>query len=307
MSNPFPRPRLARARLRLVGATLAAGALATAGFTSAMGAPEAGAAKKHSGTVIVLTAGSLETIMKTAVDAGFHKATGYTVTDISGGSTGLAQDIKGGVHKADVFWSAAATADKVLMGSGNGDWVMWYVTFAASPLVLGYEASDKYAATIKSEPWWKAITTPGFLIGRTNPVTDPKGRLAVDALKEAAQNESDPTVGAIATKATTVFTETSLVGRLQAGQLDAGFFYAVEASAAHFPTVPLTGVSEEAEYTLTIVAKAPHPAAADAFVSYLLSSAAKKLLAKNGLKELGRPKLSGKKSAVPKSLRKVIK
>jgi hypothetical protein len=27
----------------------------------------------------------------------------------------------------------------------------------------------------------------------------------------------------------------------------------------------------------------------------------------NGLKELGKPKLSGKKSAVPKSLRKVIK
>jgi molybdate/tungstate transport system substrate-binding protein len=257
--------------------------------------------------VIVLTAGSLETIMKTAVDPGFHRATGYTVTDVSGGSTGLAQDIKGGVHQADVFWSAAPTADKTLMGSADGDWVTWYITFATSPLVLGYEPTSKFASTIKSQPWWKVITEPGFLIGRTNPVTDPKGRLAVSALEDAATKNSDPTVGAIATKQTTVYTETSLVGRLQSGQLDAGFFYAVEASAAHFPTVPLTGVSEYASYTLTIVAKAPHSAAADAFVTYLLSKDAKKLLAEHGLKELGKPKLSGKKSAVPKSLRKVIK
>lgn len=255
----------------------------------------------------MLTAGSLETIMKTAVDAGFHKATGYTVTDISGGSTGLAQDIKGGVHKADVFWSASPTADKVLTGSSNGNWVQWYVTFATSTLVLGYEPSSKFATTLKTQPWWKVITEPGFLLGRTNPATDPKGRLAVSALKEAAAKNSDPTVGAIVTKQTTVFTETSLVGRLQSGQLDAGFFYAVEASAAHFPTVPLTGVTEHASYTLTIVAKAPHPAAAEAFVAYLLSKGAKKLLAQHGLKELGKPVLSGKKTAVPKNLRKVIK
>jgi molybdate/tungstate transport system substrate-binding protein len=271
------------------------------------GATTRSTAGKHSGPVIVLTAGSLLTIVKTAVEPGFHRATGYTVTDISGGSTGLAQDIKGGVHQADVFWSAAPTADKALMGSANGNWVTWYITFAVSTLVLGYEPTDKFAATLESRPWWKVITKPGFLIGRTNPVTDPKGRLAVDALKAAAQKESDPAVGAIATKATSVFTETSLVGRLQSGQLDAGFFYAVEASAAHFPTVPLTGVSEHASYTLTVVAKAPHPAAADAFVAYMLSSPAKKLLEQHGLKETGKPVLSGKQSAVPKSLRKVIK
>ena len=305
---PLPMtPGRGRVRLRPVGTSLAALCVAAGALTAAVGAPAAGAARKHSGAVVVLTAGSLETIMKTAVDAGFHKATGYTVTDISGGSTGLAQDIKGGVHKADVFWSAAPTSDRVLMGAANGNWVRWYLTFATTALVLGYEPADKFAATLESQPWWKVVTKPGFLLGRTNPVTDPKGRLSVDALRKAAAQHHDAAVGSIVAKQTTVFTETSLVGRLQAGQLDAGLFYAVEASAAHFPTVPLTGVSEEADYTLTIVAKAPHPAAADAFVRYLLSPAAKKLLAEKGLKELGKPKLSGKKSAVPKGLRKVIK
>lgn len=302
-----PPRRDVRPRFRSFGTTLATLMVAASALAVVTTAPVAEAAKKHSGPVTVLTAGSLETIMKTAVEAGFHKATGYTVTDISGGSTGLAQDIKSGVHQADVFWSASPTADKVLMGSANGNWVSWYVTFATSTLVLGYNPTSKFASTITSQPWWKVITMPGFHIGRTNPVTDPKGRLAVSALKEAAQKESDPTVGAIATKGTTVFTETSLVGRLQSGQLDAGFFYEVEASAAHFPTVALKGVTEHASYTLTVVAKAPHAAAADAFVEWLLSPSAKKLLAAHGLKELAKPKLSGKKSAVSKKLRKVIK
>ena len=262
--------------------------------------------KVHSGKVVVLTAGSLETIMKTAVEPGFRKATGYQVTDISGGSTGLAQDIKSGVHRADVFWSAAATSDKHLMGKRNGSWVRWYLTFATTSLVLGYEPTDKFATTLKSAPWWKVVTEPGFLVGRTNPVTDPKGRLTVDALKKAAHARHDAALGAIARKQTTVFTETSLVGRLQSGQLNAGFFYAVEASAAHFPTVPLTGATEKAAYTLSIVANAPHPSAADAFVAWLLSPTAKRLLASHGLVELRMPVLSGDKGAVPKALRKVV-
>lgn len=282
---------------------LASGSLLTAGAPPAAAATKA---KKHSGKVVVLTAGSLITIMKTAVEPGFHKATGYTVTDISGGSTGLAQDIKGGVHEADVFWSAAPTSDKLLMGKKNGNWVTWYITFATTSLVLGYEPTSSVAPVIKTKPWWKVVTEPGFSVGRTNPVTDPKGRLTVAALKRAAAQHHDPALRAIVRKQTTVFTETSLVGRLQAGQVDAGFFYAVEASAAHFPTVPLTGLSEKASYTLTVVAKAPHAAAADAFVSWMLSPRAKKLLRAHGLTELGSPRLSGKKSAVPRSLRKVI-
>lgn len=266
----------------------------------------AGASKRHGGKVLVLSAGSLETIMKTAVEPAFHRATGYTVTDVSGGSTGLAQDIKGGVHQADVFWSAAPTADVALEGKANGNWVRWYVTFADSPLVLGYNASGKFAATLRSRPWWSVLSQPGVLVGRTNPVTDPKGRLAVAALKSAATKERAPTLAAIATRQTTVFTETSLVGRLQSGQLDVGFFYAVEASAAHFPTVPLTGVHEVASYTLTVVSNAPHAAAAAAFVRWLLSPKAKRLLAADGLHRLRAPKLSGGRAAVPRSLRKVI-
>ncbi len=53
------------------------------------------------------------------------------------------------------------------------------------------------------------------------------------------------------------------------GQLDAGFFYGVEAAAAHIKTVPLTGTSLAGDYTITILNKAPHEAAAVAFVNFL--------------------------------------
>lgn len=288
-----------------VSLSSALGGAGVVGTAAAARATEHSAAKR-SGKVVVLSAGSLETIMKTAVDPGFHESTGYTVTDISGGSTGLAQDIKSGVHQADVFWSAAPTSDKLLMGKKNGNWVTWYITFATTSLVLGYEPTDRFAGAIRSKPWWRVITEPGFFVGRTNPVTDPKGRLTVDALDKAAREHHDAALRALATKQTTVFTETSLVGRLQSGQLNAGFFYAVEASAAHFPTVPLTGLSEKASYTLAIVAKAPHRAAADAFVSWMLSPRAKKLLEAHGLVELRTPRLGGERSAVPRSLREVV-
>lgn len=276
------------------------GASVTAGGSSAHH-------KVHSGNVVVLSAGSLETVMQTVVEPGFHRATGYTVTDISHGSTALAQDIKDGVYRADVFWSASPTSDKALEGKSNGNWVKWYMTFAVSPLVLGYDQSSKYAATLEREPWWRVLTKPGVLVGRTNPVTDPKGRLTVAALEAAASKEHAPSLGVIATKQTTVFTETSLVGRLQSGQLDVGFFYAVEASAAHFPTVPLKGANEDTSYTLTVVAKAQHADAADALVKWLISPDAKRLLAADGLEELRTPKLSGKSASLPKSLRNIIR
>lgn len=300
LAPPRRSGRRARGPLVLAAAAVAIG-------TVVLGAPTpAGASAKHAGTVMVLSAGSLEAIMQTAVEPAFHRATGYTITDVSGGSTGLAQDIKGGVRRADVFWSAAPASDRALEGKANGNWVRWYVTFAASPLVLGYNPSGRFAATVTSMPWWKLVSKPGVLVGRTNPITDPKGRLTVTALRDAARAHHDPATGAVATRQTTVFTETSLVGRLQSGQLDVGFFYAVEASAAHVPAVPLEGVHEEADYTLTVLAKAPHRAAATALVRWLLSARAKRLLAAHGLDPLHRPKLSGKRAALPRALRKVV-
>lgn len=310
---PAVRPRhLGRvaAGLAVVAVLTSACGGGNAGSSSAAdgasGSTSATTAPQGSGPVDVLYAGSLVTLMQTSVDAAFHDATGYTVTGISAGSSALANEIKGGVHVADVFLSASPKPNATLEGSANGNWVTWYATFATSPLLIAYNPSSTFAATLRTKPWWKVITKPGFQVGRTNPVTDPKGALIVKAVSQTATKEHDPALATVVKTTADVYPEQTLVGRLQAGQLDAGFFYGVESSAANLPTVPLEGVSLGATYTVTVVSHAPHPDAADAFVSFLLSATGRSMLAKHGLHELSPPELSGSRSAVPKALKKVL-
>ena len=222
----------------------------------------------------VLYAGSLVDLMQRQVEPAFHKATGYTVQGVPGGAQELANQIKGKVRVADVFVSASPSVDATLEGPANGDWLSWYVTFARSPLVLGYNPSSRFAADLRSEPWYDVVTKPGFLLGRTDPAVDPKGRLAVEALESTASAEHVPALAALARSSSGVYPEETLVGRLQAGQLDAGFFYSSEAKAASIPTVPLSGVDLAATYTIAVVDRAPDRAAAQAFVTYLLTAGA---------------------------------
>ena len=260
---------------------------------------------KPSGPVDVLSAGSLQDLMQDQIGPAFHTATGYTLDDVSMGSTALASSIKGGTLQGDVFISASPTVNASLEGSGNGNWVSWYDQFASSPLVLGYNPSSKFAQPLKTKPWYQVIAESGFHIGRTDPTTDPKGVLADDALEAAATKYDLPSLSTLATESSDVFPETSLVGELQAGQLDAGFFYGVEAAAAKIQTVPLTGTSLAGDYTITILNKAPHEAAAAAFVNFLLGAGGQRILASNGV-VAGQPKVTGSQY-LPAAVRSVLR
>ena len=258
-----------------------------------------------SGSVSALFAGSLLNYMEHNFGPSFVKATGYGYKGFGGGSTEVAAQIKGGVREGDVFISAASAADNLLEGSANGDWVSWYTTFASSPLMLAYDPSSSFGEQLaQGKPWYQVITEPGILVGRTDPKLDPKGVLTVEAVEGAASKLHQPALRS-ALASFPVYPETALVGRLQAGQLDAGFFYAVEASSAHLATVPLTPVYKYANYTATILNRAPNPTGAAALVRYLLNAQRKYTLKKNGLVAL-KPQFAGRKSAVPASLRKLV-
>lgn len=259
---------------------------------------------KGSGPVNVLYAGSLVDLMTKQVGPAFGTATGYTFTGFSGDSSSLATQIKGKVHQGDVFISASPTVNTTLEGPANGDWVSWYATFASSPLVLGYNPTSKFATDIKTKPWYQAIAEPNILVGRTNPTTDPKGKLTVEALDNAATADNEPALTALGTSTSNVYPEATLVGRLQAGQVDAGFFYAAEAKAANIPTVPLTGQSLKATYTITVLNNAPDEAGAEAFVKYLLGSGAATALSSDGFNLVAPPTVSG--TGVPAGLNSVI-
>ena len=242
-------------------ATLSVATLATAGAIRVGAiAPGTGNAKtpvarvaKPSGTVNVLYAGSLEDVMNSTVGPAFHRATGYTFSGYPAGSTDLASEIKGKVQQGDVFISASPKVNVTLEGKKNGNWVSWFAPFATTKLVLGYNPNSAFASALKSKPWYQVITQPGFRLGFTDPTLDPKGVLAVAALNAAARKYSEPALKRSRPIRAISSRRQDLVGRLQAGQLDAGFFYTVEASAAKIPIVSLGSIKETATYTITVL------------------------------------------------------
>jgi molybdate/tungstate transport system substrate-binding protein len=272
----------------------------TSAAASASTSASASATPTGSGPVDVLYAGSLVDIMQNQIGPAFQKATGYSVSGISAGSKDLASEIKGKVHVGDVFISASPKVNASLEGSENGDWVTWYLTFASSGLVLGYNPNSKFANDLKTKPWYEAITEPGIRVGFTDPATDPKGELVAEALADTAKSKNLPALTTLAADKNDVFPEETLVGRLQSGQLDAGFFYTIEANAAKIPTVPLTSTDLKATYTITILNNAPHEPAAEAFVSYLLGPDGTAALSQDGFKLVTPPTLAG--TGLPSSL-----
>jgi molybdate/tungstate transport system substrate-binding protein len=287
----------------LLGAAVAVAASAVAVASSAASPAAGTAASKEK--VSAIFAGSLVNIMERSFGPAFTKTTGYPFEGFGGGSNEDAAAIKGKVRQADVFISAAASADKELEGASNGGWVSWYSTFASSDLVLGYDPKTKFGRELAhGKPWYKVITEPGILVGRTEPKADPKGKLTVEAIDAAAKKLHDRAL----TKALEnfpIFEETAMLARLQAGQLDAGFFYVVEAKEAHVPTVPLTPIYKYADYTITILNNAENPSGAEALVSFLLSPKRKAVENDYGLVPI-KPTLSGSASAVPKGLRSLV-
>lgn len=282
------------------GSGSSSGAGATSGGGAGSGTPSGG--PTGSGKVNVLYAGSLVALMEKQLGPAYEKATGYEFAGFSAGSTALAAQIKGKVRKADVFISASPDADAELMGAKNGEWVKWYVTYATSALVLGYNKKSKFADKIKAGPWYDVITEPGIRIGTTDPEADPKGKLAHKALVAAGKDH--PKLLDLAKDDKIVFPEETLVADLQSGQLDAGFFYTSEAQLAGIPTVELTGQQLKATYTASVVKGAPNEAGAEAFVAYLLGPEGQAMLKKDGFKLVTPPTVTG--SGVPDAVRKVL-
>jgi molybdate transport system substrate-binding protein len=262
------------------------------------------------GSVNVLYAGSLVNLMEHGIGPAFEKATGDTFQGYAGGSNKLAHEIKGKLRQGDVFLSANPKVDHTLMGAGNGDWVSWYISFAQSPLVIGYNPSSKFAADLKSKPWYEVLEEPGIRIGRTDPKLDPKGRLTLQLMKQAESHYQKPGLAEKILGAPEnpkqVLLEETLIGRLQSGELDVGFFYSTETSTAKIPAVTLPPeIAPKAVYTITVLHGAPNAAGAASFIAYLLGPDGRKIMHDHGL-DLRKLALTGSESAVPAEIRAML-
>jgi len=102
------------------------------------------------GSVSVLYAGSLATVMENGVGPAFAAATGYQYKGEAHGSLGAARLIHDHLRSPDVFVSADPSVNvNVLMGQKNGDLVTWFVTLASSQLVLAYNPKSHFARCLR--------------------------------------------------------------------------------------------------------------------------------------------------------------
>jgi molybdate/tungstate transport system substrate-binding protein len=269
-----------------------------------------GALAADSNTVDVLYAGSLVNLMERSVGPAFEKETGLHFQGYAAGSSKIANEIRGKLRRGDVFISASPKVNTTLMGDANGNRVTWYVTFAESPLLIGYNPKSRFAADFRTRPWDAVLQEPGLRLGRTDPKLDPKGALTIELVTKAAQAAHRPdlvekTLGAPGNPAQ-VLPEETLVGRLQSGQLDAGFFYATETSDLKIPSIrPAPELNIQANYTLTILRDARNADGAARFVDFLLSAEGRRLLAEHGV-DVRTPVVNGDAAAIPASVQAAI-
>jgi molybdate/tungstate transport system substrate-binding protein len=253
-------------------------------------------------TVTVLYAGSLVGLMERSIRPAFKQQTGDEFQGHAGGSQELAKQIKEGALRGDVFISADPKVNALLSGATNADQVKWYVTFAESPLVLGISPSSRFATDAKGKPWNEILMQPGVKIGRTDPAKDPKGALTVELLKKADKPELAKSV----MEHSSVLPEEALVKKIQAGELDVGFFYSVETTDAGLKAIDLpAAITPKAIYTLTILQNASNPGGGQRFVSFLLGSNGLELLKEHGL-SLTHPQLTGPDPSVPPAIRSLV-
>lgn len=162
------------------------------------------------------------------------------------GSSALAQLIVGGSIRPDVFIPVTPGPALTVLRGGKADVAQ---PIAHTEMVIAYSPKSKFASRFaavgksKKENWWEILLEPGLRFGRTDPVTDPQGRniiftmmLAAKIYKQADLVEKvlGPTINE-----RQIFTEPTVMARLQSGELDASSAYKIQPGPLNLPYVTL--------------------------------------------------------------------
>ena len=224
---------------------------------------------------------------------------------------GLAKQIKGKLRQGDVFVSASPKVNDGLTGAANGDWVSWYIAFAQSPVVIGYNPSSKFAADFKSSRGIRSCRSRGSGSAAPIPSSIPKGALTV-ALMQQARNRS--------TRCPACRRKSSarriIPAQVSAGG-DAGRPAAIGPARCRLLLFdrnrgrqdPSAGAAAEitpkAVYTVTILHNAPNAAGADSSSPFCLGRRAGSVMKEHGL-AAQKLTLTGDAAGVPKDVQALL-
>lgn len=183
--------------------------------------------------------------MDQQIGPAFAKAQGLAYQGIGQGAYGLAHLLQSKQMRADVFISITPGPIRILIKSGL---IKEAVPVASTQMVIAYSPKSRFAqvfatAALGKHAWYKALELPGVRFGRTDPATDPQGQNIVFCFLLAERYYHHPglaerILGRWRNPAQ-IFTEASLLARLESGQIDASSGYLSAVLAQHLPYVKL--------------------------------------------------------------------
>lgn len=267
----------------------------------------------------VAYAGSMGVVMDRFIGPVFAKANGVEYQGIGQGSYGLARQLEGRLLQVDVFVPITTGPIDIVKKAGM---IGPAIPVASTQMVIAYSPRSKFvpefvAAAQGKRPWYEVLQTPGLRFGRTDPATDPQGQNIIFTML-LAQNYykqpglADRVLGGYQNQQQ-IFTEPSMLSRLEAGQIDAASGYLSATKSHHLPFIELpdeinlsnpemdakwyktvqfgiklpsgkeaTLNTQPLVFYATVLKDCKQPALAQKFMQFLLSPEGQKLFADNG-------------------------
>jgi molybdate/tungstate transport system substrate-binding protein len=231
--------RLARSLSILLGASIG---LAVSVFGAAI---FAASAAQSAEVLRVAYAGSMGAVMDRVIGPAFAKANGIEYQGIGQGSIGLARQLEGRLLQADVFVPITPGPVDIVKRAGL---IGTAVPVASTQMVIAYSPRSQFLADFEAaaqgkKNWYEVLQTPGLRFGRTDPATDPQGQNIIFTmlLAQSFYNQpglADRILGGYQNQQQ-IFSEPSLLSRLEAGQIDASSGYLSATISHHLPFIAL--------------------------------------------------------------------
>jgi molybdate/tungstate transport system substrate-binding protein len=260
----------------------------------------------RSSVVKVLHAGSLTTLVRQELGPALYQKSGIVLESHPGHSVALAIALKEGRISGDVYLSADAEVNRILLDSTNGTAIRWFVIFARNAVVLAYSPKSRFLTDFEQArsgavPWYQMLLQPGVQIRRNDPNLDPMGyyTLLVCELAERHYHLTNFKARLLGSDTNPEQVNQFTIAQLKDGEIDAMFLYlsgvadlglpylrlpdeinlsnpalATAYAQAHFTTdTGQTFHGKPISFSATVLNNASNPQAALHFIEYLLSPA----------------------------------
>jgi molybdate transport system substrate-binding protein len=252
------RPRVTLTALAVAGVSAVALAACSSATTPGATSPSSAGASTSSavtGTVTVFAAASLQEAFTTLTKQFEAAHPGVTVTPNFGASSALATGITQG-QPADVFASASqSTMDAVVKAGGAASSTPFAKNVGAIAVPAANPAGIASVADLAKPGMKVAVCQPQVPCGGIATTVFANARIAVTPVSQEADVRA-------------VLTKVSL------GEVDAGIVYVTDVTSAGDKVRGIAipaGLNASTTYPIAALTKAANPAAAQAFVAYVLS------------------------------------